>query len=165
MGSDHSFDIVCNIEAQEVSNAVHQTQREVGQRYDLKDADADIDYKQQENQLILKAKDEYKVKAIVDILQQKMIKRDISIKALTISDPQRIGGDYYKIEIGIQQGIEQEQSKKIIKIIKDSKEKVQAQIQGDQVRVVSKKIDALQTCTKHIKEQTLPIHLSFKNFR
>ncbi|MEK9657706.1 MAG: YajQ family cyclic di-GMP-binding protein [bacterium] len=165
MGSDHSFDVVCEIDAQEVTNALEQAKRETTQRYDLKDAKASLDYDSQKHQVILKAQDEYKVRAILDIFKQKLIKRDISIKALKVSDPERIGGDFSKIEIGIQQGIEQEFSKKIVKAIKEAKLKVQAQIQGDQLRVTSKKIDELQACMKEIKNQDFPIHLSFKNLR
>ena len=165
MASDHSFDFVCDIDPQEVINALDQCKREVGQRYDLKDAQADMDYEQKNNKISIKAKDDYKVRAIIDILKQKMIKRDISIKALDISEPERIGGDFCKVTIGIQQGIDQENAKKITALIKKSNEKVQVQIQGDQLRVVSKKIDALQACIKLVKSANLPIHVSVKNLR
>ena len=163
--ADHSFDIVCEIEAQEVSNALNQSEKEVKQRYDLKDAEATLDYNQKKHQVTLKANDEYKVKAILDIFKQKLIKRDISIRALKVSEPERLGGNFSRIEIAIQQGIEQEYAKKIVKAIKDERLKVQAQIQGDQLRVTSKKIDELQACMKVVKGKDLPVHLSFKNFR
>ena len=163
--ADHSFDIVCEVEPQEVSNALHQTEREVNQRYDLKSAEASLDYDQKKHSVTLKANDEYKVNAVLDIFKQKLIKREISIKALKVSEPERIAGNFSKLEIGIQQGIEQEYAKKIVKAIKDERLKVQAQIQGDQLRVTSKKIDELQACMKLIRAKDLPVHVNFKNLR
>ena len=163
--AEHRFDIVCEIDNQEVSNALQQCQKEASQRYDLKDAKASFDYQEKNQKIIFKAKDDYKVKAIVEIFKQRVVKRSLSVKAFQFNEAERIGGDFAKIEATIQQGIDQKNAKIINKAIKDKKFKVQCLIQGDQLRVSSKKIDELQAVMQCIRELNLDVHTHFKNLQ
>ena len=154
MASDHSFDIASKIEPQEIINGVHQAEKDLENRFDLKDSGSKIEYVH-----------EYKVKAVYEILQQKLIKRNISPKAFTLGPIKQALGGTAKQEITIQQGIPIEKAKEIVKEIKAAKLKVQAQIQGDQVRVSAKKIDDLQEVIKLVKELNLDFHVDYLNYR
>ncbi|MFT5171233.1 MAG: hypothetical protein ACI9BD_001005 [Candidatus Marinamargulisbacteria bacterium] len=165
MADQHSFDIASKLDYQEVDNAVNQALKEVTNRYDLKDADGKIDLNQKDNFIQLAASDEYKLKAIYDILKQKFIKRGLSVKALQGQTIEKGSGEAVRQRFDIQQGISQEKAKVIVKAIKDLKVKVQPQIQGDQVRVVSKKIDELQEVMNALKGKDFGIHVDFINYR
>ncbi len=165
MADDHSFDIVSKVDLQEVSNAVQQAMKEIGQRFDFKGSKSSIDLDKGKNQITLIGDDEFKIKAITDILQSKLVKRGVSLKALNYGKVEPASGGTVRQVITLQQGIPTEKAKEIVKIIKETKYKVQAQIQQDQVRVVGKKIDDLQTLMKLLKEQDLGIHMEFVNYR
>lgn len=165
MASDHSFDIASKIEPQEIINGVHQAEKDLENRFDLKDSGSKIEYVQAQSKLLISSSDEYKVKAVYEILQQKLIKRNISPKAFTLGPIKQALGGTAKQEITIQQGIPIEKAKEIVKEIKAAKLKVQAQIQGDQVRVSAKKIDDLQEVIKLVKELNLDFHVDYLNYR
>ncbi len=165
MADMHSFDIASKVDHQEVINAVNQALKEISQRYDLKDAKCDIEFKPADHLIILTAADEFKVEAVGDVLKQKMVKREISLKALTFEEIKSALGGTAKQEVKLQDGISSEKAKEIVKDIKETKSKVQAQIQGDQVRVSGKSIDDLQSIMQHIKSKDYDIHIAFSNFR
>src|SRR5215831_19044440 len=141
---DNSFDVVSKIELPEVLNAVQQAQKEIQQRYDLKDSHSNIELKEKENKILLASQDEYKLKAVIDILQSKLVKRQVPLKGLSYGTIIPSAGSSVRQEITLQQGIPIEKAREIVKAIKDSKKKVQASIQGDTVRVSGKDRDALQ---------------------
>lgn len=158
-----SFDIVSKVDMQEVDNAVNQTIKEIGQRYDFKGSKCEITL---ENELIkLLADDDFRLKAVVDILQSKFLKRGISIKALQYGKAEPASGGMIRQLVTIQQGISKEKGKEVIARIKETKLKVQGQIQEDQVRVTGKSIDDLQETIKMLKGKDLGIELQFINFR
>lgn len=163
--ADHSFDIVSKLDHQEVTNAVNQALKEIGQRYDLKDSACDIEFKSSDHLISLSAADDFKVTAVGEVLKQKMVKREISLKALTFGDIKSALGGTAKQEITLQNGIPTDKAKEIVKAIKDAKLKVQSQIQGDQVRVTGKSIDDLQAAIQTIKSNDYGIHVAFVNFR
>mgnify|MGYP003986137947 CR=1 FL=1 len=163
--ADHSFDIASKIEAQEIDNAVNQAMRDINNRYDLKNSKSTIEFQRNDHKLILTAPDDYKIKAVYDILRQKLVTRKISLKGLEAKDIEQAAGSTVKQEINIQQGIPMEKAKQIVKDIKGEKMKVQAQIQKDQVRISSKKIDDLQNVIQFIKEQKYDIDIQFLNLR
>ena len=163
MGGESSFDIVSKIDMQEMKNAVDQTLKEIGQRFDLKDSRSEIVL--EEKDITLTSSDEYKLKAVVDILQSKMVKRGISLKAITLENLEDALGGRKRQKISLQQGIPIEAAREIVKEIKGGKFKVQAQIQGDQVRVSSKSKDELQTVITFLKEKDFKIHMQFVNYR
>ncbi len=165
MADDHSFDIVSKVDLQEVSNAIQQAMKEIGQRFDFKGSKSNIDLDNGKNQITLIGDDEYKLKAVTDILQSKLVKRGVSLKALNYGKIEPASGGTVRQIITLQQGIPTEKAKEIVKIIKETKLKVQAQIQQDQVRVVAKKIDDLQSLIKLLKEKDLGIHMEFVNYR
>ncbi|MEZ4704075.1 MAG: YajQ family cyclic di-GMP-binding protein [Bdellovibrionota bacterium] len=158
-----SFDIVCKVNLSEVDNAIMQAQKEVLQRYDFKDSDTTIERKEQV--IHLNSTDELKVKATMDVLQSKLVKRGISLKSLKPQTIQPAAGGRSKQEIQLQNGIETAQAKEIVKLIKDTKMKVQASIQGESVRITGKKRDDLQMAIGTIKEKDFPLPLEFENFR
>ncbi|MBI5199930.1 MAG: YajQ family cyclic di-GMP-binding protein [Nitrospirae bacterium] len=165
MAEEHSFDIVSKVDLQEVSNAVQQAMKEIGQRFDFKGSKSNIDLDKGNNQITLIGDDEFKLKAVTDVLQSKLVKRGVSLKALSYSKVEPASGGTVRQIVTLQQGIPSEKAKEIVKIIKDTKLKVQAQIQQDQVRVVAKKIDDLQSLIKLLKEKDLGIHMEFVNYR
>src|ERR1051326_2702144 len=132
---DNSFDVISKIELPEVLNAIQQAQKEIHQRYDLKDSHSDIELKEKENKILLASKDEFKLKAVIDILESKLVKRHVPLKGLSYGEIIPAAGSTVKQEITLQQGIPTEKSREIVKKIKDSKLKVQASIQGDFLRV------------------------------
>lgn len=163
--ADHSFDVVSKVNLQEVLNAVQQTEKEVATRYDLKDSGSTIELKEADSKILLASSDDYKLNALYEILTQKLAKRNVSVKALQAGKIESASGGTVRQEIVIQKGLIQEHSKIVSKDIKDAKLKVQVNIQGDQIRVVGKNIDDLQTVIHMIKEKNYPFHLEYINYR
>lgn len=158
-----SFDIVCKVEMQEVDNAVNQTIKEITQRYDFKNSKSAVTLEKDAIKIV--TEDEFRLKSIIDILQSKCLKRDISLKSLQYGSVEPASGGMVRQQISIQQGISKEKGKEIIAVIKGTKLKVQGQIQDDQVRVTAKKIDDLQEIIQLLKGKDLDIELQFINFR
>ena len=165
MADEHSFDIVCNVDMQEVSNAVHQAMQEITQRFDFKGSKSNIELDKTKGILTLVSDDEQKLKSVVDILQSKLVKRAVSLKALQYGKVEQAAGNTVRQVVTLQQGIPQEKAKEMVKLIKDTKMKVSAEIQKDQVRVRAKKIDDLQTIMAKLKEKDFGIHIQFTNYR
>ena len=151
MAATYSFDVTSNIDMPEVDNAVNQARKEIIQRYDFKGSKSSIELNEKERQIVLVSDDDFKMKAVVDILQSKFVKRGISLKALTYGSLEQAAGATVRQTITLQNGIDKENGKLIVKMIKDSKLKVQAQIIDDQVRVSSKSKDDLQKAITFIK--------------
>lgn len=158
-----SFDIVSEIEIQEIDNAVNQARKEVEGRYDFKGSKAEIHWEKKE--INISAEDEYKVDAIKNILQTKLLRRGIDIKALKFDKIIEAGGRMLKQKITLIQGIEKEKAKDLVQLIKDAKLKVQPQIVDEKVRVTSKSIDELQASMAVIKSSNFAIPLQFNNMR
>ena len=162
--AESSFDIVSEIDQQEVRNAVAQALKEIQTRYDLKDSKSNIEIGDQE--LTLTSVDEYKLKAVRDILESKLMKRGISIKALTYKDPEAALGGTARQKVTMQSGIPIDKAREIVKIIKNSKMKVQAAIQGEQLRVTGKSRDDLQAVMTLLRgAKGLDIDMQFTNYR
>ena len=166
MGSDHSFDIVSQVNMPEVDNAVIQAQKELAQRFDFKGSMSSIELDKTAKTITLKSENDYKLKTLTDLLQTKCVKRAISLKALQFGkiETGMIGGSL-KQTITIQSGLTGEKAKEISKAIRDLKLKVQAQIQSDQVRVQSAKIDELQNAIAALKKSDFGVDLQFINYR
>lgn len=158
-----SFDIVSKVDMQEVDNAVNQAIKEISQRYDFKGSKSQITPEKDSVKIL--ADDDYKLKAVVDVLQSKFLKRNISIKALQYGKVEQASGGLVRQIITVQQGISKEKAKDITNIIKESKLKVQAQIQDDQVRVIGKNRDDLQDAIQLLKGKELDVEMQFTNFR
>ncbi len=165
MAQNHSFDIVSEIDLQEADNAVNQAIKEIHQRYDLKDSQTEITLDKKEKNISINTKDDYSLKAAIDILETKFIRRGISVKALKIGQPEPAAGGRLKLKIDLQSGISKENAKIITKIIKDSKLKVSAQIQDEQIRVQAPKIDDLQAVIKLVREAELDFPTQFVNMK
>jgi uncharacterized protein YajQ (UPF0234 family) len=163
MAKDNSFDLVSQIDIQEVDNAVQQALKEIETRYDFKGSKSEI--RRDDGHLILLSDDEYKLASVVDILQSKFIKRNLSIKAMDYGKIEPAAGGTVRQRIDLIQGIDQENGKKVSKLVRDSKVKVQVQIQGDQLRISGKNRDDLQKVIHMIKEADLPIDVQFINYR
>ena len=163
--AENSFDIVSKVDLQEVSNAVQQAMKEIGQRFDFRGSKSDIELDMEKNEVLLKSDDEYRLKSVLDILQGKLVKRKISLKSLTYGKVESALSGTVKQVITLQQGIPVDKAKEIVKIIKGEKLKVQSEIQKDQVRVRAKKIDDLQAVISLLKEKDLGIHMEFINYR
>ena len=163
MAKESSFDIVSKVDMQEVSNAVHQAQKEIEQRFDFKNSKSSIEL--QDERIILISDDEFKLKSVVDILESKLVKRNVSLRALEYGKIQPAAGDTVRQEVKLIQGISSEKAKQINKIIKDSKIKVNSSIQGDQIRVSGKSKDDLQAVIALLRQQDLGIELQFINYR
>ena len=161
--AENSFDIACKVDMQEVANAVNQATREIETRYDLKGSKNEI--KQEKMDILIASGDEMKLKAVLDILQSKLHRRGIDLKALTIGDPESAAGGTLKQKITLQDGIPIEKAKEIVRLIKDSKIKVQASIQEKQVRVSGKNRDDLQAVIALVKGKDLGVGLQFTNYR
>ena len=149
----------------EVVNAVQQTLKEVQQRYDLKDSHSNIDLNEKEHKITLASQDEFKLKAVIDILESKLVKRKVPLKALTFGPLIPAAGSTVRQEITLQQGITTEKAREIVKTIKDSKLKVQASIQGDFVRVAGRDRDILQNVIKLLRDTDFGIDMQFINYR
>jgi uncharacterized protein YajQ (UPF0234 family) len=164
MAAENSFDIVSKVDLQEVSNAIQNALKEIHTRFDLKDSKSDIQLEGKEA-LVLSSADEYKLKAVTDILQSKLIKRGVPIKALNYGTVEPAAGSSVRQKITMQQGIPIEKAREIVKLIKDSKKKVQASIQGDTVRVSGKDRDALQETIALLRGHDFGIDMQFTNYR
>lgn len=160
-----SFDIVSKIDIQEVDNAVNSVLRELTNRYDFKNAKFSIELKTKENEISINAEDDYKLGQIQDSLKVFVTKRGIDVKSLDFQKPQPASGNSFSQIVKLKNGIEQDSAKKITKLIKDSKIKVQATIRGDEVRIDGKKRDDLQQAISEIKSANFDIALQFINFR
>jgi uncharacterized protein YajQ (UPF0234 family) len=162
---DNTFDVVSKIDLPEVSNAVQQALKELHQRYDLKDSRSSIELNEKDRKIVLASSDEFKLKAVADILQQKLVKRQVPLKGLTFGTILPAAGSSVRQEISLQQGIPIEKAREIVRIIKESKKKVQASIQGDLVRIAGKDRDTLQDVIALLKQTDLGIDMQFTNFR
>jgi uncharacterized protein YajQ (UPF0234 family) len=161
--ADSSFDIVSKVDKMEADNALNQAQKEIEQRYDFKGVGASIEWSG--DKILMKASSEERVKAVLDVFQSKLVKRGISLKSLDDGEPFPSGKEY-RIEATLKNGIEQENAKKISKIIREEGPKsVKSQIQGDELRVQSKSRDDLQEVIALLKSSDLPIDIQFTNFR
>jgi uncharacterized protein YajQ (UPF0234 family) len=165
MADEHSFDIVSRVDMQEVLNAVQQALKEISQRFDFKGSKSSIDLSKEKAEITLVADDDYKLKSLTEILKAKLVKRNVSLKALNFGKVEKAAGDTLRQLISLQQGLSPERAKDIAKLIKDTKLKVQAEIQKDQVRVRAKKIDDLQVIIKMLKEKDLDFHIEYINYR
>ena len=165
MASENSFDIVSKIEMQEIKNAIEQAMKEVAQRFDFKGSKSEIKLEEKNNEILVSSDDEYKLKSLIDILQSKLVKRGISLKALTYEKIESALGGTVKQNIKLQQGIPSEKAKEVVKVIKETRLKVQSQIQGDQVRVTGKNRDDLQAIIKLLRERDFGIDMQFINYR
>lgn len=158
-----SFDIVSELNTQEVDNAINQAKKEIEGRYDFKGSNAELNWDKKE--VVLLAEDDYKIQTMVSILQMKMGKRGIDLRTMVMSKVEPAGGRLLRQKITFSQGIEKEPAKEIIKFIKDAKLKVQAQIMDDKVRVTSKSIDELQSTMQAVKSHNFEVPLQFNNMR
>lgn len=165
MADEHSCDIVSKVDLQEVLNAVQQATKEISQRFDFKGSKSSLELNKDKHEMTVISDDELKLKTVLDILQTKLVKRGISLKALQYGKVEQASGGTVRQLATLQQGIPVEKSKEIVKIIKETKMKVQAEIQKDQVRLKSKKIDDLQSIMKILREKDLGIHIDFSNYR
>ncbi|MBK5291838.1 MAG: YajQ family cyclic di-GMP-binding protein [Acidobacteriia bacterium] len=162
---DNSFDIVSEVEMPEVVNAVQQALKEIHQRYDLKDSHSSIELKEKDKLLVLASADEYKLKAVTEVLEQKLVKRKVSLKALEYGAVLPAANSSVRQEVKLQQGIAIEKAREIVKCIKDSKMKVQASINGDLVRISGKDRDSLQEAIRLLRGTDFGIDLQFTNYR
>jgi uncharacterized protein YajQ (UPF0234 family) len=162
---DNSFDVVSKIDLPEVSNAVQQALKEIQQRYDLKNSHSNIELQEKENKIFLQSEDEYKLKAVIEILEQKLVKRKVPLKGLVYGTVTPAGGNTVRQEITLQQGIPIEKAREIVKLIKDSKKKVQASIQGDFLRIAGKDRDTLQDVMQLLRSSDFGIDMQFTNYR
>lgn len=162
---EHSFDISGEINIQELKNAIEQAKKEATGRFDFKDCPKDIDFNEKAKTITLLSSSDSKLDALYDILLSKVIKREISTKALTKNEYENASGGNKKCVIGVKDALGTEDAKKVNKIIKDSGIKVSATIQGETIRVVSKEIDSLQAVMQKLKASELDFPLSFKNLK
>jgi len=160
---ENTFDVVSKIDLQEVSNAVQQALKEVHTRFDLKDSKSNIEL--EKDAVVLHSADEYKLKAVNEVLQQKLVKRHVPLKGLTYAALEPAAGGTVKQRITMQQGIPIEKAREIVKTIKDSKKKAQASIQGDLVRVSSRDRDTLQEIIGLLRQKDFGIDMQFTNYR
>jgi uncharacterized protein YajQ (UPF0234 family) len=165
MAKNCSFDIVSEVDLQEVKNAVNQATMEIRQRFDFKGSKSEITLDEKAPALTLISDDEQKIKSVVDILESKLIKRKVSLKALDYGNVEAAGGNTVRQTVQLQQGIPQEKGKEIVKAIKGMKTKVQGQVMDDQVRVTGKNRDDLQAVIAELKEKDFGIAMSFTNYR
>jgi cyclic-di-GMP-binding protein len=165
MAADNSFDVVSKIEMQELNNAIQQAMKEITTRFDLRDSKSKLELNEKDMKLTLSSADDYKLKAVTDILQSKLVKRGISLKAFSYGAVEPAAGGTVRQTATIQQGIPGEKAKKIVQTIKDSKLKVQASIQGDTVRVSGKDRDTLQQVIALLRQGDFGLDLQFTNYR
>jgi cyclic-di-GMP-binding protein len=162
---DNSFDVVSVVDMAEVLNAVQQARKEVQTRFDLKDSKSEIELNEKDKKIVIQSIDDFKLKAVVEILQQKLAKRKVPLKNFSYSAITPAAGSTVRQEITIQSGIPVEKSREIVKKIKDSKIKVQASIQGDFVRVSGKSRDLLQDIIQLLRTSDFGLELQFTNYR
>jgi uncharacterized protein YajQ (UPF0234 family) len=165
MAQENSFDVVSKVELQEVQNAVQQASKEIATRFDFRGSKSKIEWNEKELQLTLTSDDEHKLKSVVDILETKLVRRGIAVKSLDFQKVEPAAGATVRQIVKIQQGIPTEKAKAIVKTIKDSKIRVQASIQADQVRVAGKSRDDLQGVIALLKGEDFGIPLQFLNYR
>ena len=166
MAQTYSFDVTTGVDLQEVDNAVNQSQKEIAQRYDFKGSKASIEFKRAESMLVLIADDDFKMRALFDVLQTKLIKRGVPVKNLDVGEIKPAGGDTVRREVKLKTALDADTAKKVAAAIKDAKlKKVQASIQGDQVRVSAPSKDELQDAIALLRKQDLGVELQFGNYR
>ncbi len=166
MAQLHSFDVTTGVDLQEVDNAVNQAQKEIAQRYDFKGVKAEIDFQRAEEKLVLTAQDEYRMDALYDVLQTRLIRRGVPVKNLELGEVKPAGGDTVRREIKLRTSLDGETAKKVAAVIKAAKlKKVQAAIQGDQVRVSAPSRDDLQEAIGILKGEEFDVELQFGNYR
>jgi cyclic-di-GMP-binding protein len=162
---DNSFDVVSKIELPEVSNAIQQALKEIQQRYDLKSSNSTIQLVEKDNKILLASADDFKLKAVIEILEQKLVKRKVSLKGLEYGVVTPAAGSTVRQEIKLQQGIDADKARKIVQAVKDSKKKVQVSIQGDLLRVAGKDRDTLQEVMHLLRSGDFGLDLQFINYR
>ncbi len=166
MAGTQSFDVTTGCDLQEVDNAVNQAIKEIRQRYDFKGLDVSIDFHRAENKLVLRAPDDFKLKAAWEVLQQKLIRRQVPVRNLHLGKINPSAGGSASQDIDLQQGIPIDTARRMVKFIKDKKiKKVQAEIQGDQVRISSPSRDDLQTVIGMLRQEDFGVELNFGNYR
>jgi uncharacterized protein YajQ (UPF0234 family) len=166
MAQTNSFDVSTGVDLQEVDNAVNQAQKEIAQRYDFKGSKVSIDFKRVENMIVLVADDDYKMRALFDVLQAKLIKRGVPVKNLDLGEIKPAGGDTVRREIKLKTALDSDTARKVAAAIKEAKlKKVQAAIQGDQVRVSSPSKDDLQEAMALLRSRDFGVELTFGNYR
>ncbi len=165
MAQQNTFDVVSKVEMAEVKNALDQARKEINQRYDFKGTNSTIDLDEKKHEIVLHTASDFTLKSLNDVLQQKLVRRSISLKALTYGKVEPAAKDTVRQTITLQQGIPTEKAKEIVKFIKDSKLKVQATINGDFVRVSGKDRDTLQDIIARLKAKDFGIDMQFTNYR
>jgi uncharacterized protein YajQ (UPF0234 family) len=166
MPAQASFDVTTGVDLQEVDNAINQAQKEIAQRYDFKGSQATIEFKRAEAMLLLVADSEFQMRALFDVVQAKLIKRGVSVKNLDIGEIKQAGGDTVRREIKLKTALDSDTAKKVAGAIKEAKlKKVQAAIQGDQVRVSSPSKDELQQAIALLRQKDFGVELKFGNYR
>jgi len=163
--ANFSFDIVSEVDLQEVDNAVNQAKKELSQRFDFKNSKSTFEYDRKEKKIVLTAEDDYKLKALKDMLGSKLIKRGISTKSLNYKEPEKIFGDMKKQIVDINTGIPREKAKELVSIIKGLRLKVQAAIEEEKIRVSGAKKDDLQAVITHLRAADFSLPLTFQNYR
>ncbi|MEW5807133.1 MAG: YajQ family cyclic di-GMP-binding protein [Acidobacteriota bacterium] len=163
MAEEHSFDIVSKIDLQEVDNAIHQAMKEIRTRYDFKGSTSEII--REGDEMVLVSEDQYRLKSVSELLSQKLVKRGVPLKGLTYGSIQESRGGNVIQKIALQKGIPIEKGREIVRIIKDTKLRVQASIMGDQIRVKGKNKDDLQSVIHLLRESSLNIDMQFTNYR
>ena len=161
----NSFDVVSNIDLQEVVNAIHQTEKEVRTRYDLRQSKSTIEFDSTAQRIVVRSQDTFSLRSVLEILEQKLVRRKVPLKGLHYGEVQPAAGSSVLREINLQQGIPMEKAREMVKLIKQLKLKVQASIQGDQVRVSGKKRDELQEAIAALQERDFGIDVQFSNYR
>jgi cyclic-di-GMP-binding protein len=165
MAADHSFDVVCKLDKQEVVNAVAQAEAEARQRYDLRGTKFEMKFDQAKMTLLITADSDFHLKSLTDILDLRLAKRQIPLAAITRGKIETAPGGGARQEYSLQQGIPSEKAKEVVKLVRDSKLKLQASIQGDQVRISGRVLDELQQAQQLIRGADLKIHVQFVNYR
>ena len=160
-----SFDIVSEVDLQEADNAVNQAQKELAQRFDFKNTASSIEFNKTEKKITLVSVDDFKLKSLADMVAAKMVKRGVSLKSLTFKDPEKVFGGNLQQVVELASGISKEKAKDLVKIIKDLGLKVQAQIEGEKIRVSSPKKDDLQAVMVNLRKVDFPLALTFNNYR
>lgn len=166
MAQTSSFDVTTEVDLQEVDNAVNQASKEISQRYDFKGATVEIDFKRGENMIVLVADSDFRMDAVFDVLQSKLIRRQVPVKNLDVGDTKPAGGDTVRKEVKLKMALDGDTAKKVAAAIKEAKlKKVQASIQGDQVRITSPSKDDLQEAMALLRSKDFGVELQFGNYR
>jgi cyclic-di-GMP-binding protein len=166
MAQNHSFDVTTGVDLQEVDNAINQAQKEIAQRYDFKGTKAEIDFRRGESMIVLTADNDFVMKQLFDVVESKLIRRQVPVKNLDVGEIKPGGGDSVRRELKLKMALDSDTAKKVAAAIKEAKlKKVQAAIQGDQVRVSSPERDALQDAIAVLRKQDFGVELKFGNYR